>query len=153
MTPLPLEREALFPRIDGIQRNLARLRALGALPFDEFRTGDSYDLAQHHLRMALEGVFHIGAHILSRLPGGGRATEYREIAVQLGAHGIVGPAFAEQALVPMAKMRNLLVHHYADTDPERLYRVVREHLDDIEKFLSAVRIVCEDPARFGLSLA
>ena len=85
---LPLEREAILPRIDGIRKNLEKLRQLGELPFDEFRTGDAFDLVQHHLRLALEGVFHIGAHILSRLPGG-RAVEYREIALKLGEADIV----------------------------------------------------------------
>jgi len=148
---LPLEREAILPRIDGIQKNVAKLRALGALPFEQFRTGDSFDLVQHHLRLALEGVFHIGSHVLSRLPGG-RAVEYREIALKLGELGVVDRAFAEAKLVPMAKLRNLLVHHYADASAERLFTVVREHLDDIEEFLRSVRDLLEHPERLGLTV-
>ena len=151
MTSLPLEREAIMPRIDGIQRNVQKLRELGALPFDSFRTGDSYDLAQHHLRLALEGVFHIGAHILSRFPGG-RAVEYREIALKLGEYEIVGRDLAGRPREPMARMRNLLVHHYADVDPRRLYAVIRDHLGEIDEFLKAVKEVCEQPERYGLTL-
>lgn len=55
---LPLEREAIMPRIDGIRKNILKLQELGKLPFEKFREGDSFDLAQHHLRLALEGVFH-----------------------------------------------------------------------------------------------
>ncbi|MEW6610310.1 MAG: DUF86 domain-containing protein [Patescibacteria group bacterium] len=151
MISLPLEREAIFPRIDGIQKNIRKLRELGVLPFEEFRAGDAYDLAQHHLRLALEGVFHIGAHILSRLPGE-RATEYREIAIKLGEGGIVKRKFAEDVLVPMARMRNLLVHHYADVDAQRLYAVIRDHLSDIEEFLLVVKELCEHPEKHGLEL-
>lgn len=148
---LPLEREAIMPRIEGMRKNLERLRALGALPYEQFAQGDPFDLAQHHLRLALEGVFHIGAHILSRMPDG-RTVEYQEIAKKLGEKGIVSQAFADRALVPMARMRNLLVHHYANIDGQRLYNVVNTHLSDIETFLQSVREVVENPGKLGLKI-
>ena len=147
----PLEREAILPRVDGIGKNLAKLRHLGELDFDAFRDGDAFDLVQHHLRLALEGVFHIGSHILSRLPGG-RAVEYGEIAKKLGEHGIVEKKFAEETLFPMARLRNLLVHHYADIDAKELYRIVQEDLPDIEHFLSSVKQVIEHPDKWGLTI-
>ena len=102
MTIPPLRREALLPRIDGITKNLKRLREFGARPRKEFlENEDLFDLAQHHLRLALEGVFHIASHILSRIPGT-RATGYREIALALGVADIVDRTFAEGALVKMA---------------------------------------------------
>lgn len=149
---VPLEKEALLPRIDGIRRNIARLRKIGALPPGEFRSGDAFDLAQHHLRLALEGVFHIGSHILSRLPGG-RAVEYGGIAIKLGELGAVDAAFAERALVPMAKLRNLLVHQYADIDPARLQGIIQNHLGDIDLFLKQVGLLIEHPERLGLDIA
>ncbi len=145
----PIEREAILPRMDDIGKNLKKLRELSSLPLEDFSTGDAFDLAQHHLRLALEGVFHIGAHILSRLPGA-RSKEYREIGEGLGEFNIVPKTFAEKALVPMAKMRNLLVHQYADIDPRRLYDVCQNHLGDIEKFLGYIADVMKDPGQFGL---
>lgn len=150
MTP-PLEREALMPRIDGITKNIARLRQLGMLPQDQFAIGDNFDILYSNLHFALEGVFHIGAHLLSRMPGA-RATEYREIAERLGEVGIVDLDFAKKKLVPMAKLRNLLVHKYASLDLDRLYVVVTTHLVDIEEFLRCVKKVIDDPAAFGLTL-
>lgn len=149
----PIEREAILPRIDGIQRNLDKLQVLRDRGRAEFeQRGDTFDLAQHHLRLALEGVFHIGAHLLARTPGG-RAVEYREIARKLGELGFVERAFAERALVPMAGMRNVLVHQYADVSPERLYRVLTDHRGDIEEFLRQIKKVLDDPKRFGLTVA
>lgn len=148
---LPLEREAILPRISGIKKNLAKLKRLGTLPFQEFKSGDAFDLAQHHLRLALEGVFHIGSHILSRLPGG-RATEYREIATKLGEAGIVDSSFAEQKLVPMARLRNLLVHHYADIDPRKIYDLIHRNLSDIEAYLCAVKKVVEHPEQWDIAI-
>lgn len=152
MTALPLEREAVLPRIDGIRKNLARLRELGKLPLAEFSVGDPLDLAQHHLRLALEGIFHIGAHILSRLPGS-RAVEYKEIATKLGEAGVVDSDFAKTKLVAMAKLRNLLVHHYADINPQILYTTINEHLGDAETFLEAVKRIFEHPEKFNLTVS
>lgn len=148
---LPLEREAILPRIDGIRKNLAKLHALGDLPFKQFEQEDPFDLAQHHLRIALEGIFHIGAHILSRLPGG-RPVEYSGIAQKLGDLGVVEKEFSEKKLVPMAKLRNLLVHQYADIDPKEIYRILNENLGDIEQFLHAVKKLIANPNKFGLAI-
>lgn len=151
MKYLPLEREAILPRIDGIRKNLQKLRQLGELPFEQFSVGDPFDLVQHHLRLALEGVFHIGSHILSRLPGS-RAVEYREIALKLGENGVVDRQFAQTALVAMAKLRNLLVHHYADIDIKKIYQIVQRYLEDIEKFLKAVKKLIDNPDKLSLSV-
>ncbi|MBI5298689.1 MAG: DUF86 domain-containing protein [Deltaproteobacteria bacterium] len=148
MTP-PLAREAILPRIDGIRKNLEKLEGLAKLPLKEFSKGDPFDLAQHHLRLALEGVFHIATHILSRIPGG-RATEYKEIALKLGETGIVPKEFAQKALMPMAGMRNILVHNYSDIKPERLHDIIANHRNDIEQFLKYVKVVLENPKKFGL---
>lgn len=148
MTP-PLAREAILPRIDGIRKNLEKLAGLAKLPLKEFSKGDPFDLAQHHLRLALEGVFHIATHILSRIPGG-RATEYKEIALKLGETGIVPREFAQKALVPMAGLRNILVHNYSDIKPDRLHDIITNHRNDIEQFLKYVKVVLENPEKFGL---
>jgi uncharacterized protein YutE (UPF0331/DUF86 family) len=150
MTP-PLARESLLPRIDGMRKNLAKLRQLSLLTEKEFSSDDPYALAQHHLRLALEGVFHIGAHILSRLPGG-RATEYREIASKLGDLDVVPKEFAYDTLRPMAGMRNILVHQYADIAPDHLQQIIRHHRSDIEQFLQYIAQLLKAPERLGLTL-
>lgn len=151
MTPPPLEREAILPRIDGIGKNLRKLRELAKLPLNDFQGSDHFDLAQHHLRLALEGVFHISSHILSRLPGG-RAVEYKEIAKKMGELGVVPKEFAEKSLVPMAGMRNILVHYYADIDANRLHAILQNNLGAIELFLKEIKKLLENPAKLGLSV-
>lgn len=140
-----------MPRLDGIRKNIAKLRSLGGLTLTEFQQGDTFDLSQHHLRLALEGVFHLGSHILSRLPGG-RPVEYAGVALNLGELGVVDKLFAKEKLVPMAKLRNLLVHQYADIDSERIYQIINSHLEDIEQFLKVVGNLVERPERLGLTV-
>lgn len=140
-----------MPRLDGIRKNIAKLRLLGGLTLTEFQQDDTFDLSQHHLRLALEGVFHLGSHILSRLPGG-RPVEYAGVALNLGELGVVDKLFAKEKLVPMAKLRNLLVHQYADIDAERIYQIINSHLEDIEQFLKVVGNLVEHPERLGLTV-
>lgn len=149
MSP-PLEREAILPRMDGIRKNIKKLKELALLPLGEFGEGDPFDLAQHHLRLALEGVFHISTHVLSRLAGG-RAVEYKEVAKKMGECGVVPRDFAERALILMAGLRDILVHHYSDLKAERLYKIIQHHLGDIEVFLHYIKAVIENPQKFGMT--
>lgn len=149
---LPLEREAILPRLDGIRKNLKKLGELAGPPFEQFTTGDSFDLAQHHLRLALEGIFHISTHILSRLPGG-RTTEYKETALRMGEQGIVPKEFAEKVMAPMAGLRNILVHNYSDIKPEKLHNIIKNHRGDIEQFLQYIKKLLENPKKFGLTIS
>ncbi len=153
MTSLPIKLSAINPRIDGIMKDIHKLRELGSLSENEFSSGkrDHFDVAKLRLREALEGVFNIGAHILSRLEGG-RTTEYKEIAKKLGEFSIVDKNFAEGALRKMAGYRNRLTHFYAEIRAEELYKIIQSDLEDFEVFLKAVKKVLEQPEKFGLKI-
>ncbi len=148
----PLKRQSILPRLDGILRDVERLRELAGCPLEEFvGDHDRFDIAKLHLREALEGVFNIGAHILARL-NGGRTTEYKEIASKLGERGIVEKEFANTTLVRMAGYRNRLTHFYAEITPHELYGILQRHLDDFEVFLRAVKNLLEHAEQFGLTV-
>jgi len=146
-----LKRQAIVPRLDGIQRDMKKLFTLGQLSFSEFEQETNFALAQFYLRQVLEGMFHIGSHILSRFPGS-RSTEYKEIALQLGEVGIVEKPYAKNTLKEMAGYRNRLTHFYADITPEELFNIINNKLADVETFLSAIKKLLNQPERFGLSL-
>lgn len=151
MKHLPIQRAAIEPRIDGIQKELVLLKEFVKEPFNKFGRAVIFDRAQLHLRFALEGVFNIGSHILARIPGG-RFTEYKEIARKLGATGVVTKDFAEGKLVLMAGYRNRLTHFYTEIGPAELYKILQTDLDDIEYFLRAIKKVMEHPEKFGLRI-
>ena len=146
-----LEKDTIIKRINGIQAELAELHDLGKQSPDEFSSGVGYKLAEYHLHHALEGVFHIAAHILSRIPGG-QATEYAETARKLGEFGIIDKEFANTTLVKMAKYRNRIVHFYAEITPQEYYGIIKNNLGDFDMFLSAIKQVLERPEQFGLEM-
>jgi uncharacterized protein YutE (UPF0331/DUF86 family) len=42
------------------------------------------------------------------------------------------------ALRPLARMRNLLVHHYADIATERVHEIIRTGLGDFDRFAEQI---------------
>lgn len=150
MNQQKLERDVIVKRINGIQAELAAMRGFTQPSFEDFQKAKGFELGQYHLHRALEGVFNISAHILSRIPGA-QATKYREMAQNLGKFGIVDKKFADTKLSEMADYRNRLVHFYAEVTPEEVYKILQNDLADFDFFLSAVKVVLEHPERFGLS--
>jgi uncharacterized protein YutE (UPF0331/DUF86 family) len=147
-----LKKQSILPRMDGILQDLQRLKKLSFLPVEELeKRGDNFALAQFYLRQALEGVFHIGSHILSRLPGG-RATEYKEIARLLGEKEVVPMEFAKSKLMPMAGYRTRLTHFYYEVGPKEILGILKGRLKDIEEFLHHIRELLKKPDRLGLSV-
>ena len=151
MTSPPIEKDIVVKRIEGIEAEVRELESLAKQSRDVFTSGDGHKLAHYHLHRALEGVFNIGSHILSRIPGG-QTTQYKEIALKLGEFGIVPKKFAETMLVEMAKYRNRLVHFYAQVSPDELYEIVRDDLADFETFLSAVKQLLLHPEQYRVSV-
>ncbi len=146
-----IKSQSIIPRIDGIERDMQKLKKLGGLFFEAFAEEDNFIKAQFYLRRALEGIFHIGSHILARIPGG-RATEYKEIALKLGEAGVVNKRFAENNLKNMAGYRNRLTHFYADVTPEEIYKIITIHLDDFNTFLQAIKDLMKNPEKFNLTI-
>ena len=146
-----IKSQSIIPRIDGIERDIEKLENLGKLPLDTFATEDNFIKAQFYLRRALEGVFHIGSHILARIPGG-RVTEYKEIALKLGELGIVEKKFAGNQLKNMAGYRNRLTHFYSDITPQEIYGIIKNNLEDISAFLQTIRELLKHPERYDLKV-
>ncbi len=153
MKKIPIKIEAITPRVDGIAKDIAKLLQLASLSEKDFCnvSNDYFDVAKLRLHEALEGVFHIGAHILSRMDGG-RTTDYKDIAKKLGEFGIVDKNFANGTLTFMAGYRNRLVHFYAEIKAAELYKIINNNIGDFEIFLKAVKNVLEHPEKFGLTI-
>jgi uncharacterized protein YutE (UPF0331/DUF86 family) len=146
-----LQKESMEPRLDGIEKEVVLLRSFVDLPFKTFNSDVVLDRTHLHLRFALEDIFHIGSHILSRTPGG-RFTEYREIARNLGEVGVIDKTFAQTTLVKMTGYRNRLTHLYAQITPEELYKILKNHLADIETFIQAIKKFMRNPKKYGFRI-
>jgi uncharacterized protein YutE (UPF0331/DUF86 family) len=85
--------------------------------------------------MAIEVCVDIATHVIAdrelRVP-----TTYAEAFEVLGEAGLVDSEMQE-AMVRMAKFRNVIVHEYTRVDAGIVIRILREHLDDLAQFRTA----------------
>lgn len=151
MTKQKLEKDIILKRLAGIENELSELQKLSKENLGDFKKGSGWKLAQFHLHRALEGVFNIGNHIVSRIPGS-VATQYKEVALKLGENNIVTKDFAQEKLVKMAKYRNRLVHFYAEITTDELYNILQNDLADFEVFLKSVKTLLQNPTKYNLEV-
>jgi len=148
---VPLNKQVLISRLEQINRCLNELRKFKRLSPDEFKKGYNFAISEHFLRRALEAVFDIGSHILSRIPGA-RATTYKEIAIFLGKKGILPQSFVKNKLLKMAGYRDRLVHFYYEVKEEELCFILQNNLPDIEEFCSYIALILKNPEKWDLKV-
>ena len=136
MKNLEINKKIILERIDIIQNSLKKLNQMKNLTPGQFMREENFALAEHYLRYALEAVFDICAHILSRIPGV-QVDEYKKMAIEMGKQKIIPKDFAEKTLFKMAGYRNRLTHFYFEVTPKEMYEIVKNNLGDFEIFFKA----------------
>lgn len=149
MKNIPVSGNTILQKIDEIQNDMMKLNEIKNLTLEEFKSGENFAIAEHYLRRALEALFEIGAHILSRVPGR-RVSGYKEIALFLGDVGIIPDGFAKETLVKMAGYRNRLVHFYSEITKDEVYEIIKNKLNDFTIFMEHIKIFLSSPEKFGL---
>jgi len=113
---------------------LARLEELRDLDKSAF-LADPHKIgsAKYHLIVAIEGIVDLCNHIIAK--NGFRTPEdYSDTIKVMLEHQAFGHEFAE-TLIKMIRFRNRLVHIYWDIDDNEIFRILKEHLTDIRRFL------------------
>jgi uncharacterized protein YutE (UPF0331/DUF86 family) len=138
MMPDRLSKRVVSDRLAWVDRMLAEIRALPLATSADF-FGDSRNIwaAESCLRRALEALFDLGRHILTKGFGTG-VTEYKEIAISLGEKSILSNGDVA-VMRKLAGYRNRLVHFYHPVSVEELYEICIRHLGDVEKIANALR--------------
>jgi uncharacterized protein YutE (UPF0331/DUF86 family) len=92
--------------------------------------------AKYLLIIAAEAALDMCNHLAAKR--GGRSPEdYADCIAILAELGILDPDL-QVRMSKMARFRNLLVHLYGRVDNREVFRVMRENLDDFDRYLSAV---------------
>jgi len=137
-----LNKERIFGGLNRLQEYLLVLREFSSVKEEEFFS-DKRNTAtvESYLRRALEAIFDVGRHILSRTYGI-KELEYKQIARLLGDKGIISPRYSP-TLIRMAGYRNRMVHFYHEITSRELYQIVQDQLPDIEQFASEIHTFLE----------
>lgn len=92
---------------------------------------------RHYLLLAIETVTDLGSHVISS-EGFEMPVSYADIFRVLRDEGLVEEDEADD-LMAMARFRNVLVHQYAEVDEDRVLRIFRTELDDLDEFVEGLR--------------
>jgi len=156
MRKVPLSKIKIESKLAIVREAISELEKIGIeFSQEEFeRNKEKFAVAEHFLRRALEAVFDIGGHIISRFPysPGKRPKTFKEIALELGEKRVVDSKFAKDKLVEMAGYRNRMVHFYDEITPKELYLIITKDLKDLDMIASAIIAVANNPEQFDLSI-
>ncbi len=123
--------------VGEIKESLNTLR--GYLPLGRERIlQDSTVLGsiKYNLIIVIQGCIDICNHIVAK-KGGRAPQDYSDCFRLMADLGILESSFSDR-LAQMAKFRNLLIHLYWEVDNERVYQILVNNLDDIDRFLGHV---------------
>jgi uncharacterized protein YutE (UPF0331/DUF86 family) len=137
MVPGTISLRVVVSRLEWIDSRLAQIRKL---PLNDrsayFADSRNHFTAESCMRQALEGLMDIGRHILAKGFGKG-VSEYKQIPIGLGEEEVLTKADVD-LFVGMAGYRNRLVLFYHEVEPDELYLLCRDRLDDIEKIAAVL---------------
>jgi len=125
--------EEMRLRLEVLERNLANLEALARLGYDEFMA-DPRNLAasERWLQTSIEALADISRHIIRRL-GLRMPEEYWQIPHVLAEAGYLS-AENVPTYEAMVRFRNRLVHRYPEVEPDEIYRIVTQELNEIRRW-------------------
>jgi len=128
-------------RLGFINQAIVKLRKLSYLDEKDFLDDDNPAIAESYLRRALEAIFDIVRHIITKTARKG-LVEYKEVAGALGEQGVISQGQAEKLRL-MAGYRDRLVHFYHEIGDRELYLILTNNLSDIEDYVREIKAFLE----------
>ena len=120
-------------RLSKLREYASLLRILRKRPQEDF-IKDPFVIGnvERYLQLAIRVILDICNHIVAddRL---GLVEEYRDAVRLLGQGGYLDPDLTKR-LIPMAGLRNILVHDYLEIDRGKLHTLLQDCLEDFEQF-------------------
>lgn len=132
-----VDRAVVQRKLAALSEYRAQLQEFAEISVEAYRADwKTQRIVERTLQMMIELCADISGQVIS--DNGWRTPEtYAETFRILGEHGVLTP---EQTAImeKMAKFRNIVVHQYETVDAEIVVLILRKHLDDFEKFSTAI---------------
>ena len=128
-----LKIDVVLELLHALNLYVAKLEELRPDSLEMWKTDlENYWAILHGLQVAIQLVVDISNHILS---AGSLAApaDYKAALLELGRNRILPTEFADK-ISGMAGMRNIIVHRYLGIDPQKVFMVVHDDLDDFKTF-------------------
>lgn len=121
--------DVIKERLREIDENLKILAELKELDKEKFKSDPKiFKLAEHCLQISIQALLDICQYIIAS-NNWRRPRDNREVIGIIAANNIIPQDFAKRIL-PMAGLRNLLIHEYFEINLDKIY----QHLQKIDDF-------------------
>jgi len=138
VTPGHIDMKVVQDRLGITRDSVAALRRLPRASLEVFLADErTPDAAESRLRRAIEALFDLARHILSKEFGAG-ALEYRDVARKAHERGLVAERALAGRFEQIAGYRNRLIHFYDAVTPQELLNILRDDLPDLEAIADAL---------------
>ncbi len=132
-----VDRDVLDRRLAKLEELLRQLRRLAAIEKQTFLADELVRAsAERWLQLAAECSLDLAHHLIADR-GWKTPSTYREAFEILNRENVLDGESAYQMAL-WAGLRNVLVHLYLEVEPERLYQILQEDLDQLERFAAAI---------------
>jgi uncharacterized protein YutE (UPF0331/DUF86 family) len=135
---LVVDRDLILRKLSDLERYIAQVSEYRMIDAEQYRDDwRSQRIIERTLQMAIEACVDIASHVIADRGLPVPAT-YAEVFDVLGQAGLIDRALRD-AMVKMARFRNLIVHEYTRIDPDIVVHILRHDLDDLTRFRLAAR--------------
>ncbi len=132
-----IDQQRILKKIIMIENNVSKLNSLEKIVpeefFSDFRNIES---SKHLLQVSIECMIDICEHIVAkkRLGTPDSAAECIRIVFNSGCF----PQENVDTYLTMTKFRNRIVHLYHDMDDREIYAIIKERLNDFNRFIKDI---------------
>lgn len=124
-------------KVADIKGNLQVLREYSGQNISSFCSNkEAVRSARYAFIVMIEASSNIASHLCARLFNKSPES-YAECFLILGENDLIGKELSLR-LAKMAGFRNLLVHGYAEVDDHKMFAIMNDNLDDIDRWLEYV---------------
>lgn len=132
-----IDKEILLSKADKVHRHAKRVKEKRPASMQEFLSAlDLQDIILFNLQMAIQNCIDMASHVISD-EGLGVPGSTNEMFYLLQENGYI-PQDLTEKMVAAAGFRNLVVHEYSKLDLEEVYKIARDHIDDLPEFVKAL---------------
>ena len=121
-------------RVDRVLGAVERLDRIADMSVEELMEKDLAPVLEREVEVTIQGLLDLGGYIISAM-GWEPPGSYSEIGLVLARHGVLDWEEGE-LLAQLARLRNIVVHVYADLDYELLMEHARLLRSDARRLLS-----------------
>ena len=107
-------RPGITRRVDRLLKALERLDRLASLEVEELMERDLGPMLEREVEVAIQGLLDLGEYIISA-KGWEPPSRYSEVGAILARHKVLDESEGE-LLARLTRLRNVIVHAYADID-------------------------------------